>query len=541
MLDTPGMSENYERSPKHNEAVFGTPKKAGPVVTVLVPTFNRRRYLAGALASVVRQSYRNLQIIVINDGGEEVSDIVNSFGDERLIFINRKENRGKAFSLNEALARAEGKYVAYLDDDDLYYPNHIETLVDALENNSDFQVAYSDLYKVYCKVCPDGSRKVLSKVVEISRDFDRFFMLYYNHVLHVSLMHRRDLLEKTGPYNENLNILIDWDMTRRLVFFSDFYHVPEITGEFYQPDGDCDRISVQWRKNEKEYTRNILTIRTTRPAKPWTKLGDMSIIFTTDQLNKQAGTTLGSIWQRTFYPYELYLPLPTADYEKLDTDMPNIIPVPVNPLSSEVQRIDTALARCEGEYIAIVPSGFRMREFWVEDSLHALVNSSANNEGFELEDSTDKLWAVVVRKNDLQHARRIFPNLSVRESLNAAGVSIRRLQPEEIPFQFDQLLEKAKSAGKNGNWSKAAEMFEYITEHYQNELWMKTLAAKASFKAGGYIRAAELSHEVNLQRPTVDTLLLEAKVKHERKDFNSAIKLLEKAEQILEGKELQWT
>jgi glycosyltransferase involved in cell wall biosynthesis len=541
MLDTPGISENDERSPKHNEVFLGTPEKAGPVVTVLVPTFNRRRYLAGALASVVRQSYRNIQIIVINDGGEDVSDIVNSFGDERLIFIDRKENRGKSFSLNEALLRAEGKYVAYLDDDDLYYPNHIETLVDTLENNSDCQVAYSDLYKVYCKVCPDGSRKVLSKVVEISRDFDRFFMLYYNHVLHVSLMHRRDLLDKTGPYNEDINVLIDWDMTRRLVFFSDFQHVPEITGEFYQPDGDCDRISVQCRKKEKEYTRNILTIRTTRPAKPWTKLGDMSIIFITERLNKQAGTTLGSIWQRTFYPYEVYMPLPRSDFEKLDTDMPNIIPVLVNPLSSGAERIDAALARCEGEYIAIVPSGFPMREFWVEDSLHALVNSSVNNEGFELEDSTERLWAVVVRKNELQHARRRFPHLSVRESLNAAGIAIRRLQPEEIPFQFDQLLEKAKSAEKNGNWSKAAEMFEYITEHYQNELWMKTLAAKASFKAGGHIRAAELSRKVNCQRPTVDTLLLEAKVKHEKKDFNSAIKLLKKAEQILEGKELLWT
>ena len=541
MLDNLGMSENTERVPKRNETPLGTPKKAGPVVTVLVPTFNRRRYLAGALASVVRQSYRNLQIIVINDGGEDVSDIVSSFGDERLIFIDRKENRGKAFSLNEALSRAEGKYVAYLDDDDLYYPNHIETLVDALENNSDCQVAYSDLYKVYCKVCPDGSRKVLSKVVEISRDFDRFFMLYYNHVLHVSLMHRRDLLEKTSLYNEDINVLIDWDMTRRLVFFSDFQHVPEITGEFYQPDGDCDRISVQWRKNEKEYTRNILTIRTTRPAKPWTKLGDMSIIFSTERLNKQAGTTLGSIWQRTFYPYEVYMPLATADFEKLDTDMPNIIPVLVNPLSSQAERIDAALARCEGEYIAIVPSGFPMREFWVEDSLHALVNSSVNNEGFELEDSTDTLWAVVVRRNELQYARRSFPHLSVRESLNAAGIAIRRLQPEEIPFQFDQLLEKAHAAETNGNWSKAAEMFEYITEHYQNELWMKTLAAKASFKAGGHIRAAELSREVNRQRPTVDTLLLEAKVKHEKKDFHSAIKLLEKAEQILEGKELLWT
>jgi glycosyltransferase involved in cell wall biosynthesis len=541
MLDNLGMSENSERVPKRNETPLGTPKKAGPVVTVLVPTFNRRRYLAGALASVVRQSYRNLQIIVINDGGEDVSDIVNSFGDERLIFIDRKENRGKAHSLNEALSRAEGKYVAYLDDDDLYYPNHIETLVDALENNSDCQVAYSDLYKVYCKVFSDGSRKVLSKVVEISRDFDRFFMLYYNHVLHVSLMHRRDLLEKTGLYNEDINVLIDWDMTRRLVFFSDFHHVPEITGEFYQPDGDCNRISVQRRKNEKEYTRNILTIRTTRPAKPWTKLGDMSIIFTTERLNKQAGTTLGSIWQRTFYPYEVYLPLPTADFEKLDTDMPNIIPVLVNPLSSQVQRIDAALARCEGEYIAIVPSGFPMREFWVEDSLHALVNSSVNNEGFELEDSTERLWAVVVRKNELQYARRSFPHLSLRESLNTAGIAIRRLQPEEIPFQFDQLLEKAHAAEKNGNWSKAAEMFEYIMEHHQNELLMKTLAAKASFKAGGHIRAAELSREVNRQRPTVDTLLLEAKVKHEKKDFNSAIKLLKKAEQILEGKELLWT
>jgi glycosyltransferase involved in cell wall biosynthesis len=534
------MSKKYERVPEHIERSFGSHKKAGPVVSVLITTFNRRRYFAEALASVVCQNYRNIQIIVVNDGGEDVSDIVNSYDDPRILFINRKENRGQPYSLNEALAQSHGKYICYLGDDDLYYPHHVSTLVNALENQTDCQVAYSDLYKVHCKVCSDGSRKVLSKVVDISRDFDRFFMLYYNHVLHVSLMHRRDLLEKTGLYNEDTIILRDWDMTRRLVFFSDFYHVPEITGEFYQPAGKCDRISVLGRKDEKKYARNILRIRTTRPAKPWTKLKDMSIIFTAERLNKQAGTTLGSIWQRTFYPYEVYLPLPVESLEKLEAEMPNIIPVPVNPLSSQEQRIDAALARCDGEYIAIVPNGFPMREFWVEDSLHALINSSANNEGFELEDSTDKLWAVVLKKEDLEYARRSFPNLPVRESLNAAGITIRRLKPEEIPFQFDQLLEKARTAEKNGNWSKAAEMFEYITKHHQNELWMKSLAANASFKAGSHIRAANLSHEINRQRPTVDTLLLEAKVKREQKDFNLAIKLLEKAEQILEGKDLLW-
>jgi glycosyltransferase involved in cell wall biosynthesis len=541
MLDIYETPKKRKRLPKHNQNPLGIQRKSGPVVTVLIPTFNRRLYLANALESIVHQNYQNLQIIVINDGGEDVSDIVNSFGDRRLIFINRKENRGKAYSLNEALSRAEGKYVAYLDDDDLYYPNHIETLVEALENKSDCQVAYSDLYKVYCKIRPDGSRKVLSKVVEVSRDFDRFFMLFFNHVLHVSLMHQRDLLEKTGPYNENLNILIDWDMTRRLAFFTDFQHVPEITGEFYQPADDFNRISTQRRKNEKEYLRNILTIRTSRPAKPWLKLRDMSIILITDQLNKQMGTTLGSIWRHTFYPYKLYLPLPAASLDKLDTEMPNIIHVPVNTESSETQRIDAALAKCEGEYITIVPNGFPIKEFWVEDSLHALVNNPVNNEGFELEQSTNALWALVARKNDLHHARRNFPNLTVRESLKAAGTVIRQLRPEEIPFQFDQLLGEAKLAEKNGNWSEAAKMFEYITEHHQNTLWMKTLAAKASFKAGCHIRANQLSREINQLRPTVDTLLLEAKVKHKEKDFNSAIKLLERAKQILEGKELLWT
>jgi len=293
--------------------------KTGPLVSVLIPTFNRPRYLSEALASVLHQSYRSLQVIVINDGGEDISDIVNSADDSRLVFINRKENRGKAFSLNEALARAEGKYVAYLDDDDLFYPHHIETLVNVLENQTDCQVAYSDLYKAYCKVMPDGNRQVLSKVVEVSRDFDRFFMLYFNHVLHVSLMHSRDLLEKTGTYNEQLNVLIDWDMTRRLAFFSDFHHVHEITGEFYSPVAECDRISVQRRKDKSEYLRNVLAIRTTRPPKPWPKMKDLSVIFAADRLGQQAGQTIGSIWRHTFFPYEVYLPLPQTDFARLNT------------------------------------------------------------------------------------------------------------------------------------------------------------------------------------------------------------------------------
>lgn len=282
-------------------------------------------------------------------------------------------------------------------------------------------------------------------------------------------------------------------------------------------------------------------IRTTRPPKPWSKIEDMSIIFTMGQLDKQTGKTIGSIWRYTFYPYKLYLLLPQVDFDRLDPKVPNMVSVPVDPLASETERIDAALARCDGEYITIVPSGFDVRDMWVEDSLYALINSSASREAFELEGSTDTLWAAVLRKSDLQRARSSFPNLPVRQSLEAADIVLRRLRPDQIPFQFDQLLEEGRLAERNGDCAGAAEIFEYIADHYRNQLWMRTLAARAFFRAGNYARAAELSCELNRRRPTVDTLLLEAKVRRQEGNFNSAIELLEGAEQILEGKELIWT
>jgi len=510
-------------------------KKTEPMVSIIICTYNRPRYLCEALASTLSQSYTNLQVIAVNDGGQDVTDVVTSYNDPRLIFINRKENRGKASSLNEALARAQGKYVAYLDDDDLYYPHHVETLVNILEGQTDCQVAYSDLYKVYCNVMPDGSRQVLSKVVEISRDFDRFFMLCFNHTLHVSLMHRRDLLEKTGLYNEALTTLIDWDMTRRLAFFSDFYHTSEITGEFYGPIGECDRISVQKRKDESKYLWNVLTIRTTRPPKPWPKIEDLSIILLADHLNEQAGRTIGSIWRYTFYPYKLYLPLPQAHLNKLNTDMPNVVLVPVDPSASAECWIDASLEQCDSNLTAIVQSGYPVNEMWVENPLYALINSAVSPEALEPEESTDALWTIVVRKQNLQDARKRFPNLHIKQSLHAAGITVRKPDFTELPFQFDHLLQRAQSAQIDGNLTEAAGIFEHIAQHHQNELWMRTQAAKAFYKVGDYTKALQLSSEINRQRPTVDTLLLEAKINRKRKSLGSALKLLKRAEQVLVG------
>ena len=531
---------NPYQTPEGSEANVAGPLpsdhggRSGPLVSVLLPTYNRRRFLPQALASVLRQTYRNLEIFVINDGGQDVADVVQAYDDPRVVFINRRDNRGKPYSLNEALARAQGKYVAYLDDDDIYYPHHVKVLVDTLEGPTDCQVAYSDLYKAYCRVLPNGDREVLSKHVEISRDFDRFLMLYFNHVLHVSLMHRRDLLDRTGLYNEDLNVLIDWDMTRRLAFFSDFHHVPTITGEFYSPITNSDRISVQRRKDSQEYLRNILAIRTTRPAKPWPKIEDLAVILLVDRLDKSVAEMLVRIWRYTFHPYQVYLPLPPANIARLNIEMPNVIPVPVDPFRSADEWIDTALQRAEETYVAVVPSGLPVEDMWLECPLYALINN-AGEAGYLLEGSDSGRWGAVLRRNDLLRARRRYPHLSVAASLEACGVGVRAPKPEELPFQFDELLRQAQLAEAEGSWAAAAQLFEYMAAHHRNELWMKAMAARAYFEAGRHAQADQLSREVNRTRPTVDTLLLEAKVHRQKHDYAGAIRLLGQAEQWLGG------
>ena len=529
----------------------------GPLVSVLISTYNRPGFVREAVESILRQTYPNFEIILVRDGGTPVGDIAGEFGDERLIFIDRDQNRGLGYSFNEAFARAKGEYVTYLGDDDIYYPNHIDVLVDALEGQGQYGVAYTDLYKVNCRVTEDGRRVVLSKNVEISRDFSRMTMLRFNHTLHVSLMHERELLERAGGYNEDLNILMDWDLTRKLVFYTDFLHVPKITGEFYAPvpvdeeqtsystpHGDCDRISVKRREDTNDFIRNLLTIRSTRPPKPWPKIEDMSIILLAERLDEATEEMLRDIWSHTFYPCQIYLPLPQEDLNRLRTVVPNIMGVPVSAGAGETERVDAALECCEGDYVAIVPRDFEIgREDmpWIESALQPLMNCPDPSQAFELPTSSKQCWAAIFRREQLKRARRLGGHLPLAESVAVAGIRFRKPAVEEYPLQFDNLMTGAEEIEKQGDWARAVEVFEYLAENYQNELWMKTRWANALYQAGQYERAGRIVGEVNSKRPTVSTLLMEARARRKKEDIWGAVDLLEKAKQILEGSELAWT
>jgi len=508
--------------------------QSGPLVTVLISTFNRRRYFAQALASILAQEYRNLQIIAVNDGGESVSDVVAAANDDRVIHIDRQENHGLAYSFNQALQYAQGKYVAYLGDDDLFYPHHVRRLVDTLEGDTDAGVAYSDLYKTHCRIMPDGSRQVLGKIVNISRDFDRFFLLHFNHTLHVCMMHRLDLLSKTGPYNEDIRVLIDWDMTRRLAFFSDFVHIRDITGEFYGPVANSDRISYRMRLDKAEYLRNMLTIRSARPPKPWPKMKDLSMILLADQVDQQLGQMLRDIWLWTFVPYQVLLPLPAAQLQRLNSQMPNLLKVPVSSTAPQHARVDEALRQAEGDFVAIVPGNLPIEQMWTEEAMYALWNDKTPKVGYLAKTSDDSNWAAVVRREELVEARRRYPTLGVRASLEACNIRFQKPQPNQKPFQYDAMLSEAKELEADGDFTLAAKVYEQMVQHMPNAPFMRERLAEALFRCGDNDpRVAWMCREMNAQRPTPSTLMLEARLMRRTNENEKAAQLLLRAEEIM--------
>ncbi|WHZ14751.1 MAG: Glycosyltransferase [Nitrospira sp.] len=202
-----------------------------PMVSVIVPTHNRPERLQVALRSLARQEYQDFEVIVVNDGMTPVETIVaeaNLAG--RITLVNHDRNRGLAASRNTGLRLARGTYIAYLDDDDRFLPDHLATLVTFLEGGT-HQVAYTDAWRI-------AEREVEGVMTEVGRDqpyhfdFDASRLLVSNYIPVLCLMHRKSCLDEAGRFDESLFVHEDWDLWIRLAIRYPFAHLARTTAEF---------------------------------------------------------------------------------------------------------------------------------------------------------------------------------------------------------------------------------------------------------------------------------------------------------------------
>ncbi len=207
-----------------------------PLVSIIVRTKDRPKLLKRALLSIAGQTYRPIEVVLVNDGGCEldVEELKGVLGDVSLNYIRLEKNTGRAHAGNVGIENAKGEYIGFLDDDDELLPEHITTLFSFLIQ-SDYNVAYTDSFSVYVDYSPDTYQiRDTKREVVFSLDFDYDLLVFENYIPLMCLLFSRDVLATSGGFDSTFDLYEDWDLLIRIGEKHPFYHIRKVTAEYKQ-------------------------------------------------------------------------------------------------------------------------------------------------------------------------------------------------------------------------------------------------------------------------------------------------------------------
>ena len=209
-------------------------KKFKPLVSIIIPVYNGSNYLSEAICAALKQTYRNTEVIVVNDGSNDdgaSKKVALSFGNK--IKYYEKENGGVSSALNVGIKNMNGDYFVWLSHDDLIDETHIEKLVEfASYKENDQRIAFSS-FKI---IDENGHYNINSSISSQlwCSDFKNSIINSYNSLLFGeinggSVFIPKEAFEKVGLFDEKLRISQERDMWNRLMKYYDFINVPYIT------------------------------------------------------------------------------------------------------------------------------------------------------------------------------------------------------------------------------------------------------------------------------------------------------------------------
>lgn len=184
---------------------------ANPMVSVIIPNYNHAAYLADAITSVLNQTYRHIEIIVVDDGSTDNSqEVAAQFGDQ--IHYIKQENQGLSAARNTGIRAARGGYIGLLDADDMYEPHAIQSIVSSLDLAEDADGIYCGYRFV------DQNNRVLYQEEARHIPTETLFtsLLNGNFLVPESMFVHRRCYQEVGLFDTALTACEDWDMWLRI-------------------------------------------------------------------------------------------------------------------------------------------------------------------------------------------------------------------------------------------------------------------------------------------------------------------------------------
>lgn len=210
-----------------------------PKVTVIIPTYDRARYLGDAIRSVLAQTVTDFELIVVDDGStDDTAAVLAQCPDPRLRCV-RQEHRGISAAMNAGMRAARGGYLARLDSDDTWHADMLQTLTAMLDAHSDIGVVYG------VAQATDATGAVLPNTQGMPPRFPSDClksMLYDDFTCNIALVARRECFERAGMYDESLRANEDWDMWLRVAQHHRFAFADRVLANFRWHGGNLTAL-----------------------------------------------------------------------------------------------------------------------------------------------------------------------------------------------------------------------------------------------------------------------------------------------------------
>ena len=236
-----------------------------PVVTAVVVTRDRPRLLADALAGVGRQRRPPVEVRIGNDGDAEIDEALAALGAIEATVI-RTGAGGAAAARNRAARGARGEALAFLDDDDVWLPGHLEGLAAALADPA-VGLAFADCAVVREELGPGGARAEIGRRV-IAREWDDALMRHDDFIPPSALMVRRALFERLGGFDASFRFSEDWDFLLRAAALTTPRRVPGVSVEIRMRA--AGNASADFGAERLDCLRRLATRHGLKPIEPKT-------------------------------------------------------------------------------------------------------------------------------------------------------------------------------------------------------------------------------------------------------------------------------
>ncbi len=195
-----------------------------PEISVIMSTYNAMPYLKEAVKSILKQTYKNFEFIVVDDASNDDTWIyLKSLKDKRLALKRNKKNLGLARSLNLALKNSRGKYIARMDPDDISLPGRLEAQVKFLNNHKSISLCGTWAYLIDKDGRTIGFKKYPSANKNIKRS-----LAWYPPIIHPTFMATREFFNKLKGYNPDFDMAEDYELLIRAKKDFNFYNIRQL-------------------------------------------------------------------------------------------------------------------------------------------------------------------------------------------------------------------------------------------------------------------------------------------------------------------------